>query len=148
MYDNNKITESDVVLALKQQGTILEKNGKELADNKKFAIHRLLQSIYRLDYQCLNKWKWKWKDSLGEHTGYYHPMDLIHFMIKHMDIPSRSKLYQKLSLCKLAVPVLFQNEGKKYMNISLRHVKTAWIKAGHIVEGKVAPQMRQLLSYL
>ena len=147
MYDNNKITESDVALALKQQGTILEKNGKELADNKKLAIHRLLQSIYRLDYQCLNK-PLKWKDSLGEHTGYYHPMDLIHFMIKHMDIPSRSKLYQKLSLCKLAVPVLFQNEGKKYMNISLRHVKTAWIKAGHIVEGNVTNAPVALLSMI
>ena len=115
---------------------ILERSKTELADNKKLAIHRLLQSIHRLDYQCLNK-PLKWKDESGEHIGYYHSMDLMHFLIKNLDIPSRSKLYQKLSLCKLAVPVLFQNEGQVYMDMSLRHVKTTWISEGHIVEGNV-----------
>ena len=54
------INESDVVWALERVGMILERNKTELADTKKLAIHRLLQSIHRLDYQCLNKpLKWK-----------------------------------------------------------------------------------------
>ena len=126
---------------------ILEKSKTELADNKKLAIHRLLQSIHRLDYQCLNK-PLKWKDNSGEHIGYYHSMDLMHFLIKNLDIPSRSKLYQKLSLCKLAVPVLFQNEGHVYMDMSLRHVKTTWINEGHIVEGNVTNAPVALFSMI
>ena len=131
------INESDVVWALERVGMILERNKTELADTKKLAIHRLLQSIHRLDYQCLNK-PLKWKGDSGKHIGNYHPMDLMHFVIKNLDIPQRSKLYQKLSLCKLAVPVLFQNEGQIYMDMSLRYVKTTWVSEGHIVEGNVA----------
>ena len=130
------INESDVVWALERVGMILERNKTELADTKKLAIHRLLQSIHRLDYQCLNK-PLKWKGDSGKHIGNYHPMDLMHFVIKNLDIPQRSKLYQKLSLCKLAVPVLFQNEGQIYMDMSLRYVKTTWVSEGHIVEGNV-----------
>ena len=141
------INESDVKWALERQGIILEKSKTQLADNKKLAIHRLLQSIHRLDYQCLNK-PLKWKDDSGEHTGYYHSMDLMHFLIKSLDIPSRSKLYQKLSLCKLAVPVLFQNEGQVYMDMSLRHVKTTWINEGHIVEGNVTNAPVALFSMI
>ena len=125
----------------------MEKSKTELAESKKLAIHRLLQSIHGLDYQCLNK-PLKWKDDSGEHIGYYHSMDLMHFLIKNLDISSRSKLYQKLSLCKLAVPVLFQNEGQVYMDMSLRHVKTTWINEGHIVEGNVTNAPVALFSMM
>ena len=126
---------------------ILEKSKAELAVSKNLAIHRLLQSIHGLDYQCLNK-PLKWKDNSGEHIGYYHSMDLMHFLIKNLDIASRSKLYQKLSLCKLAVPVLFQNKGQVYMDMSLRHVKTTWINEGHIVEGNVTNAPVTLFSMI
>ena len=126
---------------------ILEKSKTELAGNKKLTIHRLLQSIHGLDYQSLNK-PLRWKDDSGEHTGYYHSMDLVHFLIKNLDIPSRSKLYQKLSLCKLAVPVLFQNEGQVYMDMSLRHVKTTWINEGQIVEGNITNAPVALFSMI
>ena len=52
--DDKKITESGVLWALEQQGTVLEKSKTELVHEKDFAIHRLLQSIHSLDYQCLN----------------------------------------------------------------------------------------------
>ena len=115
----------------------MEEERKVLPRDKRFAMHRFLQSITRMDYQCLNK-PIRWKDDLGEHTGFYHPMDLIHFLVKNLDIPSRGKLYQKLSICKLAVPVLFPNDGQVYMDMSLRQVKIAWVdNEGHIVEGDV-----------
>ena len=145
--DDNKITESDVLWALEHQGAILEKSETELAGNKELSIHRLLQSIHRLDYQCLNK-TLQWKGNLEEHTGYYHPMDLMHFLIKNLDILSRGKLYQKLSLCKLAVPVLFRNKEDVYMDASLRHVKTGWIKAGQTVEGNVTNAPVAILSMI
>ena len=141
------INEDDVVWALESQGMILENNKTELADNKKLAIHRLLRSIHRIDYQCLNK-PLRWEDNSGEHKGFYHPMDLLHFLIKNLDIPSRSKLYQKLSLCKLAVPVLFQDKGHVYMDMSLSHVKTTWINEGHNVEGNVANAPVALFSLI
>ena len=123
--------------AIERQGMILEKEWKELARDKRIATHRFLQSITRMDYQCLNK-PIRWKDDLGEHTGFYHPMDLIHFLVKKLDIPSRGKLYQKLSICKLAVPVLFPNDDQVYMDISLRQVKIAWVvNEDRIVEGDV-----------
>ena len=109
--------------AIQRQGMILEENKNKLARDKKLAIHRFLQSITRMDYQCLNK-PIQWEDDNGEHTGFYHPMDLMHFLIKNLDIPSRGKLYQKLSICKLALPVLFPNQDQLYMDMSLRQVKT------------------------
>ena len=59
------------------------------------------------------------------------------FLIKNLDIPSRGKLYQKLSICKLPLPVLFPNKDQLHMDMSLRQVKVAWVNKGHIVEGDV-----------
>ena len=53
----------------------------------------------------------QWKDKSGEHTGFYHPMDFIHFLTKNLDKPSPNNLYQKSSICKLALSVLFPNKG-------------------------------------
>ena len=69
-----------------------------------------MQSITRMDYQCLNK-PMQWKDKSGEHTGFYHPMDFIHFLTKNLDKLSPNNLYQKSSICKLALSVLFPNKG-------------------------------------
>ena len=41
----------------------------------------------------------QWKDKSGEHTGFYHPMDFIHFLTKNLDKPSPNNLYQKSSIC-------------------------------------------------
>ena len=89
-----------------------------------------------MDYQCLNRPIY-WEDDSGKHEGYYHPMDLMHFIIKNLDIPSRCKLYQKLSLCKLAVPVLFPGKDRLYTDMSLRQLKITWVKGGQTVEGNV-----------
>ena len=133
--------------AIQRQGMILEETKKKLARDKKLAIHRFLQSITRMDYQCLNK-PIQWEDDNGEHTGFYHPMDLMHFLIKNLDIPSRGKLYQKLSICKLALPVLFPNQDQLYMDMSLRQVKTTWVNKGHIVEGDVTNALIMLISMI
>ena len=136
--------------ALQRQGMILEEDRNKLARDKNFATHRLLQSIARMDYQCLNK-PIRWVDNSGEHTGLYHPMDLMHFLVKNLDIPSRGKLYQKLAICKLALPVLFPNKSDKghiYMDMSLRQVKTAWVSEGHIVEGDVTKAPIPLISMI
>ena len=89
-----------------------------------------------MDYQCLNR-PIQWEDDFGKHVGYYHPMDLMHFVIKNLDIPSRCKLFQKLFLCKLAAPVLFSGKNQLYMDMSLRQVKIAWVKEGQTVEENV-----------
>ena len=133
--------------AIQRQGMILEENRNKLARDKKLATHRLLQSITRMDYQCLNK-PIRWEDDSGEHTGFYHPMDLMHFLSKNLDIPSRGKLYQKLSICKLALPVLFPNKDQLYMDMSLRQVKIAWVNEGHIVEGDVTNAPIMLISMI
>ena len=133
--------------AIQRQGIILEENRNKLARDKKLATHRLLQSITRMDYQCLNK-PIRWEDDSGEHTGFYHPMDLMHFLIKNLDIPSRGKLYQKLSICKLALPVLFPNKDQLYMDMSLRQVKIAWENEGHIVEGDINNAPIMLISMI
>ena len=145
--DDKKITETGVLWALEQQGTVLEKSKTELAHKKDFATHRLLQSIHSLDYQCMNN-TLKQKDSSGEHTGNYHPMDLMHFLIKNFDVPSLDKLYQKLSVCKLAVPVLFQNRGECLQGCILRDVKTGQINAEHKVEGNVTNAPVAILSMI
>ena len=49
-------------------------------------------------------------------------------------IPSRDKLYQKLSICKMALPVLFPNKGQLYMNRSLHQVKITWLRKVHLME--------------
>ena len=126
---------------------ILERDKKKLPRDKRLAIHRLLESITRMDYQCLNR-PIKWEDDIGEHIGIYHAMDLLHFLIKNLDIPSRCKLYQKLSSCKLAVPVLFPNNNPVYMDISLRHVKITWKSEGHIVEQDVTNAAIPLTSMI
>ena len=100
-----------------------------------------------MDYQCLNR-PIQWEDDSGKHVGYYHPMDLMHFVIEHLDIPSRCKLYQKLSLCKLAVPVLFPDKDRLYMDMSLRQVKIAWVKGGQTVEGNVTNAPVILISMI
>ena len=133
--------------ALERQGMILEKDRDKLAQGKKLATHRLLQSIARMDYQCLNK-PIRWVDDSGEHKGIYHPMDLMHFLIKNLDIPSRGKLYQKLAICKLALPVLFPNKGHIYMDMSIRQIKTAWVSEGHIVDGDVTKAPIPLFSMM
>ena len=125
----------------------MEENKNKLARYKKLATHRFLQSITRMDYQCLNK-PIQWEDDTGEHTGFYHPMDLMHFLIKNLDIPSRGKLYQKLSICKLALPVLFPNQDQLYMDMSLRQVKITWVNKGHIVEGDVTNDPIMLISMI
>ena len=126
---------------------ILERNKAKLAPDKKLAVHRLLQSITRMDYQCLNR-PIQWEDNSGKHMGYYHPMDLMHFVIKNLDIPSRCKLYQKLSLCKLAVPVLLPGKKRLYMDMSLRHVKISWVRGGQTVEGDVTNAPVMLISMI
>ena len=126
---------------------ILEEDWSKPAQDKKLATHRLLQSIARMDYQCLNT-PIRWVDDAGEHKGLYHPMDLMHFFIKNLDIPSRGKLYQKLAICKLAVPVLFPNKDHIYMDMSLRQVKIAWKSQGHIVEGDVTKAPILLISMI
>ena len=136
--------------ALQRQGRILEEDRNKLAQNKKLATHRLLRSIARMDYQCLNK-PIQWVDDSGEHIGLYHPMDLMHFLVKNFDLPSRGKLYQKLAICKLALPVLFPNKGDKghiYMDMSLRQVKTAWVREGHIVDGDATKAPIPLISMM
>ena len=100
-----------------------------------------------MDYHCLNR-PIQWDDDSGKHVGYYHPMDLMHFVIKNLDIPSRSKLYQKLSLCKLAVPVLFPGKNRLYADMSLRHVKIAWVKENQTVEGNVTNAPVILISMI
>ena len=100
-----------------------------------------------MDYQCLNR-PIQWEDDSGNHTGYCHPMDLMHLVIKNLDIPSRCKLYQKLSLCKLAVPVLFPGKDRLYMDMSLRQVKIAWLKEGQTVEGSVTNAPVMLISMI
>ena len=136
-----------MVWAIERQRMILEKDRSKLARDKELATHRLLQSITRLDYQCLNK-PIRWEDDSGEHTGFYHPMDLMHFLIKNLDIPSRGKLYRKLSICKLALPVLFPNKDQLFMDVSLRQVKIAWVNEGHIVEGDVTNAPIPLISLI
>ena len=123
-----------MIWAIQRQRMILEKDRNKLARDKKLAVHRLLQSITRMDYQSLNK-PIRWENNSGEHTGFYHPMDFMHFLIKNLDIPSRGKLYQKLSICKLALPVLFPNKHQIFMDVSLHQVKLAWMNGSHIVEG-------------
>ena len=100
-----------------------------------------------MDYQCLNR-PIQWEDDSGNHAGCCHPMDLMHFVIKNLDIPSRCKLYQKLSLCKLAVPVLFPGKHQLYMDMSLRQVKIAWAKGGQTVEGNVTNAPVILISMI
>ena len=75
-------------------------------------------------------------------------MDLMHFLIRNLDIPSRGKLYQKLSICKLALPVLFPNKGQLYMDMLLRQVKIAWLNEGHIAEGDVTNAPIPLMSLI
>ena len=75
-------------------------------------------------------------------------MDLMHFVIDNLDIPSRCKLYQKLSSCKLAVPVLFPGKDRLYMDMSLRQVKIAWVKGGKTVEGNVTNAPVILISMI
>ena len=101
-----------------------------------------------MDYQCLNK-PIRWKDKSGEHTGIYHPMDLMHYLIKNLDISSRGKLYQKLSICKLALPVLFRNKDQLYyMDMSLSQIKITWMSKGHLMEGEATPLMLHFFKSL
>ena len=136
-----------MIWAIERQRMILEKDRDELAPDKKLAVHRLLQSITRMDYQSLNK-PIRWQDDTGEHAGFYHPMDFMHFLIKNLDIPSRGRLYQKLSICKLALPVLFPNKDQLFMDVSLRQVKIAWMNGSHVVEGDVTNAPIPIISMI
>ena len=100
-----------------------------------------------MDYQCLNR-AIQWENDSGNHAGYCHPMDIMHFVIKNLEIPSRCKLYQKLSLCKLAVPVLFPAKDRLYMDMSLRQVKITWVKGSQTVEGNVTSAPVTLISMI
>ena len=126
---------------------ILEEARNKLARDKKLATYRLLQSITRIDYQCLNK-PVRWKDDSGEHTGFCHPTDLVYFLVKSLDIPSHGKLYQKLSSCKFALPPLFPNKDQFFMDMSLRQVKIAWVRKGHIVERDITNAPILLISLI
>ena len=75
-------------------------------------------------------------------------MGLMHFLVKNLDIPSRGKLYQKLSSCKLALPVLFPNKDQLFMDMSLRQVKIAWVRKGHIVERDITNDPILLISLI
>ena len=120
------VTEGDVIWAVKHQGIIFSNQPSELPKNKQMATLMLLQSISRMDYNSLNRII-TWKDEEGnEHAGVYHPMDLLHQVVLHSSISSRSKLYKKLSMCKLAVPVCIMKKKLTYMNTSLHHVKISW----------------------
>ena len=100
-----------------------------------------------MDYQCRNK-PIRWKDDSGDHKGLVHPMDLLHFLINNLDISSRGKLYQKLAICKLALPVIFPSKDHLYMDMSLRQVKISWLNEGHIVEGDVTKAPILLISMI
>ena len=126
-YDpNDVVTEENVIWAIKHQGFIKSNQSGKLPKSKKMAVFKLLQSISRMDYKCLNQ-TIAWEDEEGnEHKGVYHPMDLLHQVVDHLDIPSRCMLYQKLSMCKQAVPVCFRQKNLIYMNASLHQVKISW----------------------
>ena len=120
------VTEGDVIWAVKHQGIIFGNQPNELPKDKQMATLMLLQSISRMDYNSLNRIiTWKDKEE-KEHTGVYHPMDLLHQVVVHLSIPSRCKLYKKLSMCKLAVPVCIMKKNLTYMNTSLHHVNISW----------------------
>ena len=112
--------------AIEHQGIIFGNQPGKIATSKKMATFLLLQGISRMDYNCLNQPLY-WKDSQGKkHMCVYHPMDLLHQVVDKLNISSRCNLYQKLSLCKLAVPVLLKNNNLIYMQKSLHHIKTSW----------------------
>ena len=97
-----------------------------------------------MDYHCLNR-PTQWEDDSGKHVCYCHPMDLMHFVIKNLDIPSRCKMYQILSLCKLSVPVLFPGKNRL---MSLCQVKIAWVKGNQTVEGNITNAPVILISMI
>ena len=114
-YDfNDVVEEDDVKWAIKYQSVILGGEPEKLPNNKKMATYMLLQSISRMDYNFLNR-PISWEDEDGrKHTGVYHPMDLLYQVVDQSNISLRCKLYQKLSLCKLAVPVVMKKKKDFY----------------------------------
>ena len=120
------VTEDNVIWAIKHRGFIISNQPGKLPKSKEMATFKFLQSILRMDFKCLNQ-PIAWEDDEGnEHKGVYHPMDLLYQVVNHLDIPSRCVLYQKLSMCKLAVPVCFRQKNLIYMNASLHQVKISW----------------------
>ena len=142
------MTESDTKWAIEHQGFIFDNQPNQLPRSKEMATLMLLQSISRMDYNCLNRLV-SWKDKEEKiHTAVYHPMDLLHQIVDQLGISSRCKLYQKLSLCKLAVPVLLINKDLTYMRTSLHHVKTSWAVGGKRQEGSVTTAPIHVVSMM
>ena len=145
-YDfNDAVTESDVKWAIENQGIILGDQPGKTPECRKKALLFLLQSISRMDYHSFNR-PVCWEDKEGnKHIGVYHPMDLLHQVVDKLNISSRCKFFQKLSLCKLAVPVLLKNDNLIYMQKSLHHVKCRGILV--IREKRAALQLQQYLLF-
>ena len=111
------------------------------------AIHRFLQSIKRMDYHCCKK-PIVWETKHGTQKGFYHPMDLLHCIIKNLEIPLRFKLYKKLADCKLAVPVVSPGDEGMYMDLSLRSIKVAWLNNNQLVESDVTTAPLPIVSII
>ena len=111
------------------------------------AAHRLLQSITRMDYHCCNK-PIAWETKHGTQKGFYHPMDLLHHIIKTLEIPLRSKLYRKLADCKIAVPVVSPDDERMYIDLSLRSIRVAWLKNNQLVESDVTTAPLPIVSMI
>ncbi|XP_065642867.1 interferon-induced very large GTPase 1-like [Hydra vulgaris] len=123
----DQINEGDIKIALQRKKTIFETNSSLIANCKQIGVLRWLKSIEMGDYQCLNK-KIKWIDETGMHKGVYHPMDLLYYLIKNSNNSIRRKLFKKLFVCKLSVPVLLRKKKTLFMDFSLSKVELMWIK--------------------
>lgn len=100
--------------AIQHEGVVFGTQLNKLTNSKEKATCMILQSISRMDYNSLNQPMY-WEDDEGKtHACVYHPMDLLHQVVYLSNISIRCKLYQKLSLCKLAVPVVMKKKKDFY----------------------------------
>ena len=104
---------------------IFETDSSLEAIDKEAAIKKWVKSIELTDHQCLMN-SITWTDSTGCHTGVYHPMDLLCLYVKNIDFSGRRKLYRKLSICKLSVPVILPLEQPLFMDVSLGWISLSW----------------------
>lgn len=111
------------------------------------AVHRIVQSVTKMDYHCCNK-PIEWETKHGTQKGFYHPMDLLHHIIKTLKIPLRSKLYRKLADCKIAVPVVSPGDERMYMDLSLRSIRVTWLKDNQLVESDVTTAPLPIVSMI
>ena len=100
-----------------------------------------------MDYHCCNR-PIMWEDEYGTQEGFYHPMDLLHSVVKNLEIPLRSKLYRKFSDCKLAVPVVLPGDEGIYMDMSLRSIKVTWLSENQLVESDVTTAQLPIVSMI